>query len=125
MKNVYFYLGIGILFTHELDAMSNFEWKMIPLLRSLPEMAGMNVFLLLHVPLFAILIGLIASKNERLRRLSRIIVSIFLLIHAGLHILFSSDVNYTFTSTISNALIYGGALFGGLYLTTSFRDIHQ
>ncbi len=47
----------------------------------LPDEYGLLVFLFFHVPLFAILIALIASTNEKLRYRSRIGVSIFLLFH--------------------------------------------
>jgi len=95
----------------------------MPILQSLPEQVGMNTFVLLHIPLFAVLIALVASSDERLRRLSRLGVSTFLLIHGGLHVLFANEPNYEFASTISNALIFGGALFGRLHLVASLRDI--
>ena len=123
MKSTLFYLGLGILFTHELDAIANHEWRIMPILRSLPEQVGMNTFVLLHIPLFAVLIALVASNDERLRRLSQLGVSAFLLIHGGLHIWFANEPDYEFASTISNALIFGGALFGGLHLVASFKDI--
>ncbi len=123
MKNALFYLGLGTLFTHELDAIANHEWRIMPILRALPEQAGMSTFVLLHIPLFAVLVALVASNDERLRRLSRLGVSVFLLIHAGLHVWYANEADYEFASTLSNALIFGGALFGGLHLVTSFRDI--
>jgi hypothetical protein len=123
MKNTLFYLGLGTLFTHELDAIAKHEWRILPILRSLPEQVGMNTFVLLHIPLFAVLIALVASNDERLSRLTRLGVSAFLLIHAGLHLWFANDPNYEFASNISSALIFGGALFGGLHLVACFRDI--
>jgi hypothetical protein len=123
MKDTVFYLGLGTLFTHELDAIANHEWRILPILRSLPEQAGMSTFVLLHIPLFAVLIALVASDDERLRRLSRLSVSAFLLIHAGLHIWFANEAGYEFASTVSKLLIFGGALFGGLHLVASFKDI--
>ncbi len=123
MKNALFYLGLGTLFTHELDAIANHEWRIMPILRALPEQTGMSTFVLLHIPLFAVLVALVASNDERLRRLSRLGVSVFLLIHAGLHVWYANEADYEFASTLSNALIFGGALFGGLHLVTSFRDI--
>jgi uncharacterized membrane protein len=94
----------------------------MPLLRSLPEQAGMDTFVLFHVPLFAGLIALVASNNQRMRRLSRLGVSAFLLVHAGLHVWFANDPGYEFASTLSSVLIFGGAVFGGLYLLVSYRD---
>jgi hypothetical protein len=122
MRHVVFYLGLGTLFTHELDAMTSYEWRLIPILRSLPETLGMTVFVVIHIPLFAGIIALIASKNDKTRSWSRIAVSGFLLLHAVLHIWFSSNPNYGFVSAISNWLIIGGAGFGAIYLTLAYNE---
>ena len=122
MKNVFFYLGLATLFTHELDAFSNHEWRVIPILQSLPELVAMNTFILLHIPLFAALVALVASTNAVLRKRSRLGLSMFLIVHALLHLWFRNDVNYEFASAMSNILIFGGAIFGALYLAISYRD---
>ena len=125
MKSVFFYLGLGTLFTHELDAISNHEWRLLPIFRSLPDLLAMNTFVLLHVPLFAVLIALISSTDDRLRKRSWLGVSIFLIIHAGLHLWFTNDAGYEFASVMSNMLIFGGAIFGGLYIAASYKDIRH
>ena len=126
MRNTLFYLGIATLFTHELDAIANHEWKGMPILRSLPEEVGFNAFVLIHIPLFAVLIALVSSSNSRLRKLSRLGVGLFLVIHAGMHVLFTDVGGYEFDSMISSLLIYGGAVVGGLYLVSSYEDLrHQ
>ncbi len=55
IREIAFYLGLGSLFTHELDAVPNHEWRGLPLLGTLPDETGMWVFIAAHVPLFAIL----------------------------------------------------------------------
>ena len=45
MKNIIFYLAMGIMFTHELDAMPNHEWRVLPLTSWLPDEYGIIVFL--------------------------------------------------------------------------------
>ena len=122
MRHVVFYLGLGTLFTHELDAMTSYEWRLIPILRSLPEALGLTAFVIIHIPLFAGIIALIASNNDQTRSLSRIAVSGFLLLHAVLHIWFSSNPNYGFVSAISNWIIFGGAGFGAIYLALSYNE---
>jgi hypothetical protein len=112
MRNALFYLGIGTLFAHELDAIANHEWRVMPILQSFSAEAAFTTFVLLHIPLFAVLIALVSSSNDRIRRLSRIGVSVFLLAHAG----------HEFDSLLSMFLIYGGAVFGGLYLVVSRRE---
>ena len=59
IRHVVFYFSLGTLFTHELDAMTSYEWRLIPILRSLPEALGMTAFVIIHIPLFAGIIALI------------------------------------------------------------------
>ena len=51
----------------------------------------MNTFILLHVPLFAVLLALVSSSNKPLRKRSRLGVCLFLIIHAGLHLWFMGN----------------------------------
>ena len=122
MKNFVFYLGMGALCSHELDAMPNHEWRVLPLVRELPDEIGMIVFVIAHVPLFALLIALIASSNDRTRTNSRMVISGFLVLHGLLHAIFMSDPNYEFSSMLSNTLIFGGAAFGAIYLGLEIRS---
>ena len=115
-RDIAFYLGMGSLFTHELDAIPNHEWRGMPLLQSLPDESAMVVFIAAHVPLFAVLIALVASSNARIRALSRLGIAVFLLVHGLLHILSMGQATYEFSSTLSNLLIFGGSSFGALYL---------
>ena len=122
MKYVAFYLGLGALFTHELDAMTNHEWRVLPLVRLLPEDVGMNVFLWLHVPLFAGIVALVASRDARVRELTRAGIAAFLFVHGALHVLFRDDPAYEFATLASDALIFGGAALGLIYLVLDFAD---
>ena len=118
MKNIVFYLGLGLLFTHELDAMSNHEWRVLPGLASLSDSAGQMTFVVAHIPLFAILVALVASLNLKVRQKARAIVAGFLVVHAILHFLFSGHAAYEFTSTLSSVLIYGAGVCGAIYFLT-------
>lgn len=53
MKKFVFYLGLSMLLTHELDAMSNHEWRVLPFLRVLPDDIGMLIFVAIHIPILA------------------------------------------------------------------------
>ena len=117
-----FYLGLGFLFTHELDAMTNHEWRILPGLAALPDSTGELAFVLAHVPLFAIVIAFVASLNRKVRGQARAVASGFLVLHALLHRLFSSQDAYEFTSTLSSFLIYGAAVCGAAYLLVAFLD---
>jgi hypothetical protein len=121
LRDVVFYLGLGALFTHELDAVPNHEWRGLPLLGTLSDDTGMLVFIAAHVPLFAVMIGLVASRNERVRNLSRLVISAFLVLHASLHALSAGEPTYEFASRLSRALIFGGAALGALYLALSWK----
>ena len=115
MKSTAFYLGISLLFTHELDAISNHEWRVLPGLSAVSEAMGEMAFLVVHVPLFAVVIGFIASLDLRTRAMARNIVSGFLIVHAAAHYLFSDSPVYEFSSLVSSLLIYGAALCGVAY----------
>ena len=123
MKNIVFYLGMGTLFTHELDAMPNHEWRVLPLTSWLSNEVGMMVFVIIHIPLFAILISLVSSTNDKVRTRSRLSIGIFLIIHSVLHALFMNHIDYEFSSALSNVLIFGGALLGLVYLFLEYREI--
>jgi len=122
MHEATFYVALAILFTHELDAVSNQEWRVMPLVNSLGDDWGNFVFIAAHVPLFAVIIAIVSSLGLRTRRLARLAICGFLLIHAGLHLWFSSDPAYEFDSVLSGALIYGGAALGGLYLLLDYLN---
>jgi hypothetical protein len=111
-----FYLGLGLLFSHELDAMVQSEWRLLYVLRGLPQDIAMQAFVWLHVPLFGAIAWLTHHTSQSVSYWSRIIFAIFLVVHAGLHFNLSTHPLYTFTSTISRTLIYGGAVIGSLYL---------
>jgi hypothetical protein len=74
MKNALFYLALATLFTHELDAMPNHEWRGMPVLGSLPDDVAMTWFVVLHVPLFAGLMALAATTTPRTRLVSRLVI---------------------------------------------------
>jgi hypothetical protein len=116
MRNVVFYLGLGMLFTHEMDAMQNHEWRVLPILSSLPDATGEFAFLIAHVPIFAVVIAFVASLNISTRELAQKLACGFLIIHAALHLAFSGHADYGFSSLTSNLLIYGAALCGAMFL---------
>lgn len=98
-----------------MDAMTNHEWRVLPILHSLSEAIGEVTFLLAHVPLFALTIGFVASLNLRTRLIAQKLAGGFLIVHAILHFAFAGHPNYEFPSNISNVLIFGAALCGVLY----------
>ena len=114
-----FYLGLGILFSHELDAMLQAEWRLLYILRAMPDESAMQAFVLLHVPLFGAIVWMTHHRSQQMQLRFRVAFAAFLVIHAGLHYRLSSHPLYMFTSVLSQSLIYGGAVVGTLFLLLS------
>ena len=116
MKNLCFLLGLGFISAHELDAVTQHEWRLLYVLRSLPEAVAANAFVALHVPLCAALIGLTHHPLPRWREGSRLALMGFLIVHVGLHLRLSGHAFYSFHSPLSKLLIFGAGVSGALYL---------
>ncbi len=116
ISNALFLTGFALLATHELDAVTQSEWRLLYLLRGLPEPLAESVFVALHVPLFAGLLWLTFNENERVKSVSRTVFSAFLVVHAVLHKLLELHPDYSFFSPLSQTLIYSGGLTGGAYI---------
>jgi hypothetical protein len=111
-REALFLLGYGLLATHELDAVARAEWRVLPGLAWLDEAIAEPLFIALHVPLFALLTACVGSRDDAVRRRTRHGISLFLAVHAGLHLLFSGHRHYGFDTPLSDVLIFGGALCG-------------
>jgi len=120
MKNLLFNLGLATLFTHELDAVTQSEWHLLYILNALPEQIAATTFVVIHVPLLAIIFYLVFNKEYSVREWSRIVFSGFLLIHSGLHKALENHPLYTFNSPMSQGLIFGAGLFGLMYLIATY-----
>lgn len=121
MKKIIFCLGIGFLFTHEMDAMLSIEWRVLPLTSRLSDETGQRVFLLAHIPLYALLAALIGSTSETIRNRTQVFISAFLVIHGILHVAFMSQEQYKFDSIESGSLILAGTICGAVYLLLNQR----
>ena len=100
--------------------MTQSEWKLLFILKNLPEQIAPSVFVIIHVPLIAALLWLTNNESQLIKNWSRIGLAGFLIIHSGLHKLLENSPNYTFNSTLSLGLIYGGGLLGLFYLIWVF-----
>lgn len=122
MKSFWFYLGLSFIATHELDAVTQQEWRMLYVLRSLAEPLARDLFVALHVPLFAVLVWITHHPSPRWREASRVALMAFLVVHVGLHWRLSDHALYSFHSPLSWALILGGGLCGLIYLALLLRE---
>ena len=121
MSEALFRLGFATLFAHELDAVARAEWRVLPLTSFLPESVAYPVFVLAHIPLMVWLLFLIGHREASVRRLTRLVLSGFLVLHVALHLAFSGHVHYDFHGWLSKTLIFGGGVLGALYLALEGR----
>ena len=122
MKNALFLTGFGFLATHELDAVTQSEWRLLYVLRALPEALARDWFVALHVPLFAVLVWLCHHPRSALRAGSRMALAAFLVVHVGLHLRLQAHPLYHFHGALSQALIFGAGVCGALYLLLCWQE---
>lgn len=115
-----YYLGLASLFTHELDAVTHAEWRLLFILQSMPSESAAPLFVALHIPLFFLILWLSHHQREAVRRSSRLVVAGFLVLHAVLHFT-SSNPEYDFHGALSRALIGLAGACGVAYLFTQRR----
>ena len=111
-----YHLALACLFTHELDAVTHAEWRLLFVLRDLPDPSAEWSFVALHVPLFFAVLCLSHHSDPGISRWTRIAVSGFVVVHALLHALLSGRPEYGFEGWLSNALIFGAAAFAIAFL---------
>jgi hypothetical protein len=109
-------LMLALLFTHELDAMTQSEWRLHYVLRSMGDEEGRWWFVAIHVPLFWALIALTHHANAKVQSLSRLGNAAFCIVHALLHWRLSKDPLSSFTTTLSWLLILAPAALGMICL---------
>jgi hypothetical protein len=121
MQNTAFHLGWALLLTHEIDAMAQHEWRLLYVLRDLPDTTAASWFIAMHVPLFWLLSWLFTHANSLVRERSRLGLAVFLIIHALMHKRLENDPLYTFNTPLSNGIIFGAALAGIVYCGLAWR----
>jgi hypothetical protein len=110
-----FWIALGFLLTHEMDAVRCREWKLFFFLSWLPDEQAYRAFTALHVPLFALLLAALVGAGAP--NLSLVFaLDIFCVVHVGLHLLFLRHPDYEFRSWFSWALIAGAGVAGGVDL---------
>jgi hypothetical protein len=116
LQSLIYPLMLACLFTHELDALTQSEWRLLYVLRSLPDALARWWFVAIHVPLFAAMLYFGQHGDAVIQRRARLVIAVFCVIHAGLHWRLRADPLSSFDSGLSWALIGGAALLGALYL---------
>ena len=116
MTDLLFYLAFAGLVTHELDAVHKHEWRLLFVLRAMPDESARRAFILLHVPLLAALLWLVAHPVEDTRFWAMFSLDLFMVVHAGLHWRLSDHPKYEFNPAYSQWIIYGTAALAAAHL---------
>ncbi len=116
MMDILFYLGVALLFTHELDAIHRHEWRMFPLIGRLRENAAYITFTVLHIPLFMLPLWLLDHPSTGVRFWSQVSMDGFFMVHSGLHVLLRNHDQNQFNTVFSRTIIVANALVGLLHL---------
>jgi hypothetical protein len=66
-----FFTGLAFLLCHELDAVAQAEWRLLPILSGMNDGDAYAVFVALHIPLFALVLWWTGSTALRTRRRSQ------------------------------------------------------
>jgi hypothetical protein len=111
-----FYFAFSSLIAHELDAIHRHEWRLLYVLRTMADSTARNVFVVLHIPLIALILWLIAHDDETVRFYTQVGLDLFMIVHAGLHWRLSGHPKYEFNSMPSQLLIYGTATLALIHL---------
>jgi hypothetical protein len=106
---------------HELDAVAQHEWRILPVLSSLAEASARQAFVLLHVPLiFGLLWGLFVAR-EAVQQHSRFALGLFMVGHVLLHATLEVPGLSSFEEAPSRAFIVIAGLAGVLVVMTRAR----
>ena len=114
-EHLFFFLGLGLLLTHEMDAVRVKEWKIFPGLTRMGDEAGYVVFTALHAPFYALLLGALYSGRETNFWLI-FCLDVFFVVHVFLHLILYNHQENRFRSAFSYSLILGAGVFGILDL---------
>lgn len=118
-----FFVGFAFLACHELDAVAQSEWRMLPLFDLLEQQTAFRVFVIGHVPLFAVLMWWTGSTRAPTRRRSQLAVDAFLVVHAVLHFVLRNHESNTFDSWVSHVCIHGAGVVGLAHGTLTWCSV--
>jgi len=97
-----------------MDAIRRREWLMFAGLKSMADEVAYRVFMLAHIPLYAVVVALLLSSH--VRTLSYVI-DVFLVAHLVVHLGFRRHPANAFNNAVSFGLILAGGLAGAVHLT--------
>ncbi|MEN0041304.1 MAG: DUF6713 family protein [Pseudomonadota bacterium] len=113
MVEAAYFAMLALILTHELDAMTRREWRLLPVWRNLSDETGRTVFVAAHVPLFFVL--LVFGIGDPLTNAAWYL-SAFAIIHVVMHWLLRNHPENRFNTVGSWVLIGGAGVFGALHI---------
>ena len=116
MGDLLFFIAVSSLLMHEMDAIDKREWRLLFVLRKLPDEGALRWFIVLHLPLFVALLALVAAGPSATTRWIEGGVDVFLIVHAGLHESISARGDRAFATSFSRWLIWLAAAFAAIHL---------
>ncbi len=120
MHNFWLLVALSCLLTHEMDAVRQREWRMLPLLRRIRDDTRAYVlFTLLHLPLYVALLGGLLGGGASIPL--RIGFNLFCGIHVVLHLLLRRHPEYRFNNWFSWAMIMGAGVAAAVDLVVGVR----
>jgi hypothetical protein len=112
-EHLFFFVGLALLFTHEMDAIRRKEWRMFVILSTLEEERAFHVFTALHIPIFLVtFLAVFGTSGSALRENTIIGLDTFFVVHVVLHIFFWKHPAYDFHAAFSRWLIFGASAAG-------------
>lgn len=117
-----FFTALSLLLCHELDAVAQSEWRLLPVLKRLSDESAYGWFVALHIPLFALLLWWTSSTIPKIRCVAQLTLDGFMMVHAGLHLALHDRPEYTFHAPLSEALIFGAAVLATAHFVACARD---
>ena len=115
-RDLLFYVAVSALLLHEMDAIDKQEWRILFVLRRLPDQGGLRWFISLHLPLFVALMLLVAAEDSATVSWITGGVDAFLIVHAGLHEGLGYRGERAFANVFSRSLIWLAAAVGAIHI---------
>ncbi|MDT2381019.1 DUF6713 family protein [Enterococcus avium] len=110
--NGFFALELGLLLTHEMDAIRHKEWEMFIFLKDLPENTAYLVFTLPHILLYALVLFFLLLNNITILY----VVDIFVICHLFIHFIFRRHLNNQLTGFWSLVIINLAGIIAAVHL---------
>lgn len=110
--NGLFALELGLLLTHEMDAIRHKEWEMFIFLKDLPENTAYLVFTLPHILLYALVLFFLLLNNITILY----VVDIFVICHLFIHFIFRRHPNNQLTGFWSLVIINLAGIIAAVHL---------